>query len=262
MSEPTESRDTAWHALGVDEVLERLDVPPDGLATQQAQERLRRSGRNELPMAGPTPWWRVLVRQFASPLIAILLVAAVITAVQRHVVDSLAIFVILAINAALGFVQERRAESDVRALQSLSVPSCRALRDGRELVLPGAELAPGDIVLLESGERVPADLRLIAVNALELDESMLTGESFASVKHVEPLAPEVAIADRLNLAYSGTFVASGRGRGVVIATGTGTTRSARSPLSSKSLAARRRCSGTFVGLSDRSDSWCSRRSSS
>lgn len=222
MSDPTHSRDTAWHALGVDEVVVHLDVPPDGLTTPQAEERLRRYGRNELPLAGPTPWWRVLLRQFASPLIAILLVAAVVTAVQRHVIDSIAIFVILGINAALGFVQERKAESDVRALQSLSVPSCRALRDGRERVLPGAELVPGDIVLLESGERVPADLRLIAANALELDESMLTGESFASVKHVEPLAPEVAIADRLNLAYSGTFVASGRGRGVVIATGTGT----------------------------------------
>lgn len=218
------SRDggVAWHVLHADEVLARLEARASGLTTAEADERRPLSGRNELPIAAPTPWWRVLVRQFASPLIAILLVAAVVTAVQRHWVDSIAIFVILAINAILGFMQERKAEADVRALQSLSVPSCRVLRDGRERVAPGAELVPGDIVLLESGERVPADLRLIAVNALELDESMLTGESSASVKHIDSVPVDAPVADRADLAFSGTFVASGRARGVVVATGSAT----------------------------------------
>ena len=209
----------AWHSMEASSALDRLDAHDSGLSTAEAERRRARFGRNEVPVAGPAPWWRVLLRQFASPLIAILLVAAVVTAVQRHWVDSIAIFVILGINAALGFVQERKAEADVRALQSLSVPSCRVLRDEREYVIAGADLVPGDIVLLESGERVPADLRLIRVNALELDESMLTGESFASVKHIDAVPADAPVADRANLAFSGTFVASGRGRGVVIATG-------------------------------------------
>lgn len=211
-----------WHALDAEAVLTALASAADGISHEAARQRLAQHGRNELDLAGPTPWWRVLLRQFVSPLIAILLVAAIITAAQRHWVDAIAIALVLAINAALGFVQERKAEKDVRALASLSTPTCRALRDGREVELPSAELVPGDVVLLESGERVPADLRLLTANALELDESMLTGESFAAVKHTDPVAPEAPLADRADLAFSGTFVASGRGRGVVIATGAAT----------------------------------------
>ncbi|SDJ88349.1 ATPase, P-type (transporting), HAD superfamily, subfamily IC [Cryobacterium psychrotolerans] len=113
-----------------------------------------------------------------------------------------------------GFVQERKAEADVRALQSLSTPSCRVLRDGAERVVPGR-----DIVLFESGERVPADLRLIERNGLQDDESMRTGESFAATEHTDPLPREVVEADKANVAFIGTFVGSGRGRGVAIATG-------------------------------------------
>jgi len=213
---------TPWHSLSTDAVFTNLSSSPDGLDNAEAAERLRSAGPNELAVAGPTPWWRVLLRQFVSPLIAILLVAAVVTAIQQHWVDSGAIFLILCINAALGFVQERKAESDVRALQSLSTPSCRVLRDGAERVIPGAEVVPGDVVLLESGERVPADLRLFVANALEIDESMLTGESFAATKHTGALPEDVGDADKANIAFSGTFVGSGRGRGVVIATGAAT----------------------------------------
>lgn len=180
------------------------------------------AGPNELSFAGATPWWRVLLRQFISPLIGILLVAAVVTLIQQHWVDSGAIFLVLSINAALGFVQERKAEADVRALQSLSTPSCRVLRDGIEQVVAGRDVVPGDVVLLESGERVPADLRLFDANGLQVDESMLTGESFAATKHTAPLPEDVGDADKANVAFSGTFVGSGRGRGVVTATGAGT----------------------------------------
>ncbi|WP_240792869.1 cation-translocating P-type ATPase [Arthrobacter crystallopoietes] len=136
--------------------------------------------------------------------------------------DSAAIFLILCINAALGFFQERKAEADVRALQSLSTPSCRVLRDGVEQVIPGRGVVPGDVVLLESGDRVPADLRLFETNGLQVDESMLTGESFAASKHTAPLSEDVGDADKANVAFSGTFVGSGRGSGVVTATGAGT----------------------------------------
>ena len=211
-----------WHALSTEAVLAGLSSGPEGLSGAEASLRLADAGPNELSFAGATPWWRVLVRQFISPLIGILLAAAVVTLVQQHWVDSAAIFLVLSLNAALGFVQERKAEADVRALQSLSTPSCRVLRDGAERVVPGRDVVPGDVVLLESGERVPADLRLFEANALQVDESMLTGESFAASKHTAPLPEDVGDADKANVAFSGTFVGNGRGRGVVIATGAGT----------------------------------------
>ncbi|MCB5281863.1 HAD-IC family P-type ATPase [Arthrobacter sp. ES1] len=211
-----------WHALDSAAVFARLTSGPSGLTAAEASRRLGDAGSNELTVAAATPWWRVLVRQFVSPLIGILLTAAVVTLIQQHWVDSGAIFLILCINAALGYVQERKAEADVRALQSLSTPSCRALRDGTEQVVAGPEIVPGDVVLLESGERVPADLRLFETTGLQLDESMLTGEPFAATKRTEQLPADVSDADRANIAYSGTFVGSGRGKGIVVATGAGT----------------------------------------
>jgi Ca2+-transporting ATPase len=208
-----------WHTLSPDAAFAGLSSAPVGLSGAEAGRRLTDSGPNELAVAPPTPWWRILLRQFVSPLITILFVAAIVTLIQTHWVDFGAILLVLCINAGLGFVQESKAERDVRALQSFSAPSCRALRDGAERVIPGRDLVPGDVVLLGSGERVPADLRLFAANALQVDESMLTGESFAVTKHTDPLPEDAADADKTNIAFSGTFVSSGRGRGLVIATG-------------------------------------------
>lgn len=221
-SAPSPGKPVPWHALPSDDVFAELSSRPEGLSSAEGARRLVEAGPNELSFAGATPWWRVLLRQFISPLIGILLVAALVTLVQQHWVDSGAIFLVLTINAALGFVQERKAEADVRALQSLSTPSCRLLRDGAERVVAGREVVPGDVVLLESGERVPADLRLFEANGLQVDESMLTGESFAATKHTGPLPAHVGDADKANMAFSGTFVGSGRGRGIVTATGAGT----------------------------------------
>jgi len=212
-----------WHSLPSNTVFSKLSSDPVGLSSDEASQRLTDVGPNELPVTPATPWWRVLLRQFISPLITILLVAAVVTFIQQHWVDSAAIMLVLCINAALGFAQESKAERDVRALESFSAPYCRVVRDGSERVIPGRDLVPGDVVLLESGERVPADLRLFAANALQVDESMLTGESFAATKHADPIPVDVVDADKTNIAFSGTFVGSGRGRGVVIATGSGTT---------------------------------------
>ncbi len=226
-STPTRSPDAAspprpWHTIEPGAALDELATSADGLSTAEAARRLETSGPNELSFAGVTPWWRVLLRQFFSPLIGILLAAEVVTLLQQHWVDAGAISLILALNAGLGFAQERKAESDVRALQSLSTPTCRVLRDGTEVVVQGREVVPGDIVLLESGERVPADLRLIETNGLQLDESMLTGEPFAATKRTAVLPFDTADADKSNIAFSGTFVGSGRGAGVVVATGAGT----------------------------------------
>ncbi|RLP72596.1 HAD family hydrolase [Mycetocola manganoxydans] len=221
---PTDAQATpaphrSWSALSGDDVLQELSSTPSGLRSGEAEDRLRQYGPNELSFATATPWWLVLLRQFLSPVIGVLVVAAVISAATDHPVDAIAISLILALNAALGFWQERKAEADVRALQSLSVDTCRVLRDATEHVVSAADVVPGDVVLVESGERIPADMRLIEANALRLDESMLTGESVAATKRSAAVPVDSPSGERSNMAFSGTFVTSGRGVGVVTATG-------------------------------------------
>jgi Ca2+-transporting ATPase len=211
-----------WHVLSRTDVLGWLDTSPHGLTSAEAGRRIARYGRNELPATEPTRALKVLARQFVSPLIGILVLTFVITAVQRHWVDAAAILLVLLLNAAIGFWQERKAETAVRALQRLTVPVCRVLRDGAEREIAAAELVPGDVVLLESGERVPADLRLLAVNRLQVDESLLTGEVLPVTKQVNRLPLHTFAADRTNITFSGTLVTAGRGRGVVVGTGTST----------------------------------------
>ncbi|MGA3487650.1 cation-translocating P-type ATPase [Micromonosporaceae bacterium DT55] len=211
-----------WHVLSRKDTLGRLDANPRGLSSEEAARRIARYGRNELAEAEATSPLRVLARQFVSPLIGILVVTFVITAVQRHWVDAGAIALVLLLNAGIGFWQERKAERSVRALKRLSAPICRVLRDGAEHELPAAELVPGDVVLLESGERVPADLRLLEVNGLQVDESMLTGEVLPVTKQVNRLPADTLSAERTNIAFSGTLVTAGRGRALVVATGADT----------------------------------------
>lgn len=209
----------AWHTLDYETVLSKLEVGPDGLSSDAAADRLAAYGPNSLPVVGITSWWRILIRQFVSPLIAILFIAGIVTSIQQHWIDAGAIFIVLIINAALGFWQERKAERDVHALQSLSTTSARVMRDGEFVVLPAEELVPGDVVSLESGDRVPADTRLIDINGLRINESMLTGESLAATKGTQPADADAPIGDRGCIAFSGTFVTSGRGSGVVARTG-------------------------------------------
>ena len=211
-----------WHALEPDAVLIDLEATGTGLAASDAADRLTRIGPNSLPVRPPTPWWRVLIRQFVSPLIGILVVAGIVTAVQQHWVDAVAILIVLVINAALGFWQERKAERDVRALQSLTTTVARVRRDGAVVTLPAEGLVPGDIVLLESGERVPADVRLIEANSLRIDESMLTGESLAAAKSASSVPAGAPVGDWVGMALTGTLVTSGRGTGVVVSTGSDT----------------------------------------
>jgi Ca2+-transporting ATPase len=211
-----------WHVLSRQDVLGWLDTTSHGLSDHEAARRAERDGRNELPTTEATPAWRVLARQFISPLIGILVLCFGVTLVLQEWVDAAAILVILLLNAGIGFWQERKAETAVRALQRLSAPVCRVLRDGQERELPAADLVRGDVVLLESGERAPADLRLLEVNRLQVDESMLTGEVLPVTKQVNRLPPHTLAGDRTNIVFSGTLVTSGRGRGVVVGTGTGT----------------------------------------
>jgi Ca2+-transporting ATPase len=200
-----------------------LDTGGRGLDPAEAAARRRRHGPNQLEEVPPPSVLGILLHQFASPLIYILLLAAAVTLVLGHHVDAGVIAAALALNAVIGFVQERRAELAVRALMGLLAPRARVLRGGHEREVDSRELVPGDLVLLESGARVPADLRLAGVTALRVDESLLTGESVPVVKEAGPLeGAERALADRANMAYAGTIVSSGRGRGYVVATGEAT----------------------------------------
>ena len=215
-------RAVAWHALSPGEVEQRLRTDAHGLSAQEAADRLGRQGPNQLEDEPPTPGIVVLVRQFRSPLIYILLAATVVTVLLDEHLDAAVIAAVLVLNAAIGFTQERKAEGAVRALQQLVVPHARVVRDGRESEIDSRQLVPGDVVLLEPGSRLPADLRITGVNALQVDESLLTGESLPASKRVAAMAEGVPVADRRGMAYTGSVVTSGRGRGVVVLTGAAT----------------------------------------
>ena len=217
------TRDRAWHAVDLDELAAQLDTDVhDGLEAAEATTRLERFGPNALKAAEATPWWFTLLSQFRSPLIYILMLAGLLTIVLGEYLDSLVITAVLALNASIGFVQERRAEESVRALMQLISPTAVVVRSGETDEVPSEQLVPGDLVLLESGVRVPADMRLVSTSSLRVDESLLTGESVPVDKGIELVPADAPLADRTSMVFSGATVASGRGRGVVIATGSTT----------------------------------------
>ena len=211
-----------WHALPVAEVEQCLDVGPDGLETTEVAERLSIVGPNILREEPPPGVLELLLRQLRSPLIYILLFAAVVTLLLREFIDMSVIIAVLIINTTIGFIQERQADRSVRALQQLLTPRASVVRRGRTLDITSSELVPGDLVLLESGKHVPADLRLVEATRLLVDESLLTGESAPVLKHTEPLEGDLVVQDRFNMAFAGTTVARGRGRGYVTATASAT----------------------------------------
>lgn len=219
---PVGTETQAWHALPAERVLELLGSTEDGLSASEAKRRLSTYGPNELETAPPPNPLLIFLREFRSPLISVLLIAALVTAALREWVDTAAIMAVLLINAAIGTFHELRAERAIRSLMQFLSPRARVIRDGEEQHIPARELVPGDIVLLESGIRVPADLRLLATTALMVDESVFTGESVPVVKQIEPVPPDTPLADRRSMAYLGTIITSGRGIGVVVATGPAT----------------------------------------
>ncbi len=198
--------------------------PDDGLAVGAAAERLERLGPNELVEKAQRPAWQLLLDQFKSAMIVVLMVAAVITVLIGETKDTLIILAIVILNGIIGFVQEYRAEQAMDALKRMSSPEARVVREGETRLVPARELVPGDVVLLEQGDIVTADLRLLEAPALRINEAPLTGESEPVAKVVAAL-PEIADGapgDQLNMAFSGTAVTSGRARGIVVATGMAT----------------------------------------
>lgn len=212
----------AWHALAADTVLDQLDADIAGLSQCEAEERLARHGPNALPStAAIHPLLRFLA-QFNSALIYFLLAAAFAAALLGHLVDALVIAVVVLINAIVGFVQEGKAERALGAIRDMIAPHATVLRDGTRRTVSVPDLVPGDIVMLEAGDRVPADLRLLRARGLLIDEAPLTGESVPVEKQEEPVEHAAGIADQRSMAFSGTLVASGQASGVVAATGTHT----------------------------------------
>jgi magnesium-transporting ATPase (P-type) len=212
----------AWHAVGAAEVEDALRTSAHGLSAREVEARMRHYGPNRLADEPAPSAMVVLLRQFRSPLIYILLAACGVTVVLGEFIDAGVIGVVLTLNAVIGFTQERKAEGAVRALMHLVVAHAKVMRDGHECEIDSVDLVPGDVVLLEPGGRVPADIRLVTANALRVDESLLTGESLPVAKHVEPTPADAVLADRRCMAYTGAVVSSGRGRGVVVATGVST----------------------------------------
>ncbi|OZG51095.1 cation-translocating P-type ATPase [Bombiscardovia coagulans] len=216
------NQEASWHALPTQETLTQLKTGRKGLTASECQNRLDLFGPNALEGAKAKPKWKLVLEQFASPLIAVLIVCGIITVFLGHYVDAAAIFLVLILNAIIGYVQESKADKAVEALTSLASPTTRVMRDGVSATIDAADLVPGDMVLLESGDRVPADLRLIETLHLKIDESMLTGESEDARKQTDAVQADAALGDRTNIAFSGTMVTSGRGQGVVVATGSDT----------------------------------------
>ncbi len=212
-----------WHALPPDAVLAALGTSTTGLTSHEAARRLAHYGPNQFPTRAAPPLWAIFLRQFLSPLIYILLAAAIVSLLIGDDKDAIFIFAVILINAALGTYQEYRAEQSAAALRTLLTVSTRVRRDGQVQKRNAEELVPGDVVLIESGDRVPADLFLLSVANLAVDEAFLTGESEAAVKTVgNVFAVETPVADRANIAYAGATVVTGRATGVVVATGTHT----------------------------------------
>jgi len=211
-----------WHAMPASQVLEQLGTTPDGLSAEEARRRLERFGPNELrEEEGPSPVLAFL-NQFRSPLIYILLVAALLSFAGRHPVDGYVILAVVILNAVIGFSQEYRAERALEALKRLAALRASALRDREEEDIDAAELVPGDVIMLAVGDKVPADCRLFVTMSLKTDESALTGESLPIEKETDPLPADKPLAERRNMLYSGTTVAYGRGMAVVTATGMST----------------------------------------
>jgi magnesium-transporting ATPase (P-type) len=206
-----------WHAHATNEVLEHFKSDPRGLTQEEAAHRLEAYGRNRLKPAQRRGPFKRFLMQFHNVLIYVLLAAAAVTAMLGHLVDTGVILGVVLVNSVIGFIQEGKAERALDAIRKMLSPHAVVRREGQTHEIPAEEVVPGDIVLLVSGDKVPADLRLFEVRTLKVDEAVLTGESEPVEKHVNPVEEEAGIGDRLSMAYSGTLVTYGQAAGVVIA---------------------------------------------
>lgn len=217
--EPDMLIDYPWHSKSKEEIEKLFDTGENGLSIEESAQRLEKYGENTLPVKAPPTLLKILLHQILNPLIFILLAAAVASLVIGELTDAVFILIVIALNSALGAYQEYNAEKSAAGLQKMLKIKSRVKRAGTEMEIFAEKLVPGDIVLLESGDKVPADIRLTSVSNLSVDESFLTGESIASDKQTDILMEQTAVGDRKNMAFAGATVISGRGTGVVVGTG-------------------------------------------
>ena len=211
-----------YHSAEIDACLESLEATAGGLSFADAAARREKYGPNRLPQPPRRNAALRFLAHFHNILIYVLLGSAVITAGMQHFVDTAVILTVVVVNAIIGFIQEGRAERAMESIRAMLAPRAAVLRDGERHSLDGEDLVPGDIVLIEAGDRVPADLRLIRSTGLQIQEAVLTGESVPVDKATAPVAADAVLGDRACMAFSGTMVTSGQGRGLVVATGAGT----------------------------------------
>ncbi|MCA1796320.1 MAG: HAD-IC family P-type ATPase, partial [Geobacteraceae bacterium] len=211
-----------WHKETTHKILAHLNTSSAGLSSTTAEQRLQLYGENRLPQGQQRTLWNIVLHQFISPLIFILIAAAIASIAIGEPKDAIFIFLVIFINSALGAYQEYNAEKSASSLQQLLKISARVRRDETEQEIASEELVPGDIVVLESGIKVPADVRLCQASNLSIDESFLTGESIAAQKNTQVLPEDTGVAERVNMAFAGATVMSGRGIGVVVETGSST----------------------------------------
>ena len=205
----------AWHHLTGDTVVTELESDlNNGLNLAKVKQRQHEFGPNSITGQQSIPAWKRLLLQFHNPLIYILIFATLVTFFLKEYVDSGVIFAVVLINAVIGFIQESKAEEAINSLKKMLSSSATVLRDGQKTSIPAEELVPGDIVFLASGDKVPADMRLVTCNDMQIDESALTGESVASEKSLQQLSEDTVLADRNNMAFAGTLVTYGGGTGI------------------------------------------------
>ncbi|HMF85294.1 MAG TPA: HAD-IC family P-type ATPase, partial [Nitrospiraceae bacterium] len=209
-----------WYSRSPDALAKEFQTSFDGgLSDHEAQQRLQREGFNELPEAQPPSLLGLFLSQFTSVIVWVLIGAAVISGLLEDWLDAAAILTIVLLNGVLGFIQEFRAERSLAALRKMSIATARVFRDGMLRSIPASELAPGDLILLEAGDRVPADARLIYTTNFHTQEASLTGESMPVQKHAGDIAgTEVPLAERTNMVFMGTVAVSGKARALVVAT--------------------------------------------
>lgn len=212
-----------WHQKTIDDTFHELISSPQGLTDKEALNRIKKYGLNVLKETKKKTLFMMFLDQFKEYMIIVLIIAAIISGFIGELVDTIAIIIIVVLNAIIGFVQEYRAEKAIAALKKMAAPTATVIRSGKPTDIPASDLVPGDIVIIDTGKIIPADLRLIEVIQLKIDEAALTGESIPVEKHTRALQDaNISIGDKKNLAYKGTIVTYGKGRGIVIATGMNT----------------------------------------
>jgi len=207
-----------WYSKTKEEIFNELETSEKGLTNNEAKERLKKYGLNEITKKKGTNPFFIFLKQFNSPLVYILFIAMIISFIFKHLVDAYVILIIILINSIIGFIEERKAERAIEALKKMIVSYAKVFRSGQVLKIPASQVVPGDLLLLEEGDKVPADARLIEIKNFRTQESSLTGESFPEEKSIKILSNESSVGDRTNMVFLSTFVVSGEAKAIVVST--------------------------------------------